>query len=825
MSYNKVLNNSVKYQKIKQLMRNHSSKFVSFFCLVALITISGSITSQVYNLDSLYNNIRQKEELDSNYYLELDTLKYAIEEYRQHHSVDQLSIDAKQIWAKHYSGKQPLKSIIAFEESIKESEEISYQYGIASGNHEIGMVYYRQGLYESAIQKFQYSSSKFAQIEKWWEYGFSLIDIGNIYYRQRILKNAQYYYNEALKVFTNHNIEGQFEIAAAVCNNNLGLVFYVEEKYDTALYYFEQGYTLRKKMELKAYYGHSLRYIAACLDKLNNADSALLIYKKALESDMKFGPKIELINSYMDLGDFYFSINKTDESQKAYYQAYTIALNHQLYPKTVEAANELAQSYNAIQKIDSAEKYYKIAFDFADKYGQMNGKLAAAEKLADLFEKKGNAFQQNYYLKAIINTEKTINDGKISQHQLEYELNQRVYDNKLYETKNAQKIILITGISAIAIMLLIAMLFIYRSKKRYVLLNSKLLEQKQKLSIQTKELENANIHLIDNNEEIAQQREEIKAQAESLAESLKKLRDLNEFKEGLMAMIVHDLKNPLNTIINQSKNVLVSESATQMLNMVNNILDLQKYENVQMPTKKENCNLDTIIENALFNTRYLTEEKNISIKSNISHEYQVFTDPELTERICTNLVTNAIKYSPLNGIIIIDAKPNENSTLKVSVIDNGPGITDNVKHLVFEKYTQLISRNSGHARPTGLGLTFCKMAVEALGGEIGLETEVGKGTSFWFTIQLVSEFQRDIKEIEIQPAEIESFTKEALILLKPFIAQLKVLQVYEISDIQKILNEIKTLDIKGTESWIKALENSVYSVNESEFFKLLDIMT
>lgn len=806
-------------------MRNTTSKPVTFFCLLVLWLISETISSQVYNLDSLYNNIRQKEELDSNYYMELDTLKLAIDEYRKHHNIDQLSIDSKQIWARHYSGKQPLESIIVFEESIKESEEIDYLYGIASGNHEVGMIYYSQGLYESAIQKFQYSSDKFAQIGKWWEYGFSLIDIGNIYYRQRILKNAQYYYNEALKVFTNHDIEGQFEIAAAVCYNNLGLVSYVEEKYDSALYFFVKGYDARKKIELKAYYGHSLRYIASCYDKLNSPDLALLVYNEAVESDIQFGTKIEQINSYLDLGVYYFSTGKKSESQAVYYQAYTTAINHQLYPKIVEASNGLAKSYEGMQQTDSTEKYYKIAFDFADKCGQMNGKLTAAEKLEDLYEKKGNIFLQNYYLKAIINTQKTINEGHISQHQLEYELNRRLRENKLYETKNTQKLILIISISIIAIIFFVVMLLFYRSKKRYMLVNSELLEQKQLISQQASELENANIHLIDSNEEIAQQREEIKAQAESLADSLKKLRDLNEFKEGLMAMIVHDLKNPLNTIINQSKNVLVSESAMQMLNMVNNILDLQKYENTQMPANKTNCNLDTIIENALFNTRYLTEEKNISIKSHISHEYQVFTDSELTERICTNLLTNAIKYSPLNGIIIVNAEPDTHGTLKVSVTDNGPGITDNVKYLVFEKYTQLISRNSGHARPTGLGLTFCKMAVEAQGGEIGLETEVGEGTSFWFTLPLVSEFSKSKKDIQISPPQKVTIPEESIAELKPFIAQLKVLEVYEISEIQKIINLMKDLNIPGTESWLKALENSVYSVNQKEFLKLLNMQS
>lgn len=394
-------------------------------------------------------------------------------------------------------------------------------------------------------------------------------------------------------------------------------------------------------------------------------------------------------------------------------------------------------------------------------------------------------------------------------------------DNQLSKTTIDAGLIMTVGISMLALLLFIMVIYFSRSRRKYILLNAELLMQKQKIGYQAEEHIKSIEHLIDKNEEIAQQREEINAQTDSLADSLKKLRDLSEFKEGLMAMIVHDLKNPLNTIINQTKNVLVSESAIQMLTMVNNILDLQKFESTQMPTNKKKCNLDTIIKNALFNTRYLTEQKNISLKNEILHEYQVFTDPDLIERVSTNLLTNAIKYSPMNGWILINAEPINQTTLKVFVTDNGPGITENLKHLVFQKYSQLIARDSGHARPTGLGLTFCKMAIEALDGKIGLETKIGEGTSFWFTLALVETPDLERKRTNIQVPEIKQLKSETIEQINPYIKQLKLYEVYEISEIQKIISQIKAQNFPGIESWLKAVENSVYSVNSEEFHSLL----
>lgn len=123
--------------------------------------------------------------------------------------------------------------------------------------------------------------------------------------------------------------------------------------------------------------------------------------------------------------------------------------------------------------------------------------------------------------------------------------------------------------------------------------------------------------------------------------------------------------------------------------------------------------------------------KNIDIINNIPSTVIASFDAYLVERILTNLVLNAIKFTPKNGRILIEQK-NEVAAIKICVIDNGTGIPGEFHKRIFEKYGQV--ENGKSSKSTGLGLTFCKMAVEAHGGEIGVISEINKGSTFWFTI-------------------------------------------------------------------------------------------
>ncbi len=326
---------------------------------------------------------------------------------------------------------------------------------------------------------------------------------------------------------------------------------------------------------------------------------------------------------------------------------------------------------------------------------------------------------------------------------------------------------------------------------------------------------------------IENQKEEIQSQAEELKTINEKLVELDHFKEGLTGMIVHDLKNPLNTILSLAKIPELQQAGKQMLNMVLNILDVQKFENAQIKLQAVDFDFYSCLNDALEQTKFLFERKSIRIINNIKPYCIVKGDYELIQRVCVNLLSNAIKYTPNNGTISIDKHQDLTNpqNLKFSFVDTGSGIPEDKLHLIFDKFVQVEVKASGGVRSTGLGLTFCKMTIEAHGGDIGVESTIGKGSQFWFTLPggIVTQPQITIPVVEISQIERFSLTEKEKQYLIPFIVNLANFTVYEFSDVKNIIETIETDHFPNINIWKMKLKNALKSCNEDEYNKLLKL--
>ncbi|RLD78045.1 MAG: hypothetical protein DRJ07_13795 [Bacteroidetes bacterium] len=243
--------------------------------------------------------------------------------------------------------------------------------------------------------------------------------------------------------------------------------------------------------------------------------------------------------------------------------------------------------------------------------------------------------------------------------------------------------------------------------------------------------------------EISQQKEEITAQAEELRTTNDKLLEIDQFKESLIHMIAHDLKNPLNIIYSLPDMLspgddinIMKRAASQMLHLITNMLDVQKYENSTMKLNSTDLILTEIVTEAINQTNYLYSEKEIQLINNINTELKIFADREIIERVFVNLLTNAVKFTPKNGKITVDASIGVDGMVQVSVKDTGIGISKEMLENIFNKFAQIIAKKSGQASSTGLGLAFCKVAVEAHKGEIWAESTTNEGATFYFTLPI-----------------------------------------------------------------------------------------
>lgn len=350
--------------------------------------------------------------------------------------------------------------------------------------------------------------------------------------------------------------------------------------------------------------------------------------------------------------------------------------------------------------------------------------------------------------------------------------------------------------------------------------------QKQKIQAHDEELETFNEELKVTNEELFYQREEILAQNE-------KLKKMDEFKQGMTSMIVHDLKNPLNSIINIPKSispekqvVIMQQWGKQMLNMVLNILDVHKYEEVKMHLLLKERQFALIALNSIQQIQFLLEQKEVTVINEIEPELVAKVDEEVIERVMVNLLTNAIKFTPVGENIVISSDRLSEEIVRISVTDKGDGIAEDKAHLVFQKFGQIIAKKSGGVRSTGLGLSFCKLAVEAHGGEIGFNSTAGIGTSFWFTLRLGK-----VENIKIKPIakseEFEKklipFTEEEKRVLEPIINQLKGFTIYETDDIEEILTVLNQSESENIQNWVSQIKKNIINLNQIRFLELLQI--
>ena len=325
------------------------------------------------------------------------------------------------------------------------------------------------------------------------------------------------------------------------------------------------------------------------------------------------------------------------------------------------------------------------------------------------------------------------------------------------------------------------------------------------------------------NEQLSNVLKDISKQKGQIDDQNKKLRELFDFKEEMTNMIVHDLKNPLNTIINLAENELVLQSGKNMLNLVQNILDVYKYTDTKIPLDKKNYFLYHVTNSSINEVIYLAKQKSISVTNLISEKEKVCIDFDIINRVFINILNNAIKFTPDHGHIYLSAEYSGSNSIKVSIKDNGIGIPQDKIHLVFKKYGQVEKRKSGNTHPSGIGLTYCKTAIEMHGRQIGVISQEGVGSTFWFTIPL-AENEKDIHTPDIKIIESELNVSNAeKIRIKDLIYALKQFEFFEVGEIIKTINEFDNEKYPSTNLFIKDIKQVVYSGNFSEYEKLLNI--
>jgi len=236
-----------------------------------------------------------------------------------------------------------------------------------------------------------------------------------------------------------------------------------------------------------------------------------------------------------------------------------------------------------------------------------------------------------------------------------------------------------------------------------------------------------------------------RAQA-GVADSYTRLRAAEQLRDDLVHMVVHDLRSPLSallinlgllglaaTLSDDDRQILQSavESAEAIDRMADTMLDVSRLEAGKMPVDPAVWDLAQMARDVRAALGTTDVETPIDIES--ADVVNVTCDGALVRRVIENLVSNSLKYSPAGTRVHISIGSG-NGHARVAVHDQGRGVHPDVREKIFEKFATVAARQDSIYKSFGLGLAFCKLAIEAHGGTIGVEPGVPAGSTFWFEL-------------------------------------------------------------------------------------------
>lgn len=586
--------------------------------------------------------------------------------------------------------------------------------------------------------------------------------LGEISYYSREYSKAIPQYEKAGALF--ESLKDSFNLTN--CYNSIGLCYHLMYKGDKAIEQFIKA--LRTCENNKEYTAEVISNIAMAHAKMNNHRDAISNYKKALNLNTLIKDSASMAVNYNGLGDTYSNMNKPDSAIVNFWMAYrlfgklkkigyqNIALTNiaTLYPnypdsldKAIDFFTQASTNFRELgwnQFEPEIREGIGLVYAKKGRYKEALNAFQESLKLTDKF-KKGFALKRTNYLE-IAKTYKLMGDYKtaLKYHELFVQYNdsmvlkekyeQIINLEKQYETEKKQNEInqlqakhILTDIQlqknkqlkmlgfVTASLLLVLILFVlnrYLDKAK----SNKLLESKNRM----------------------------------IEKSENELKLLNASKNKFFSIIAHDLKNPFHTVMGYSyllskdyNNFTEEErrkfaddihhSTNNIFRLLQNLLEWSRSQTGRLTFTPREIELKQIVDNSVSVLRSLADQKNIRIEMNFSHNLMLFADPQMIETVLRNLVNNAIKFTPENGLIQVAATPTDGQ-ITICVKDSGIGISQEDVQNLFKIDSTVKRKGTNNEDGSGLGLILCREFISKNNGTIWVSSAAGEGSSFFFTV-------------------------------------------------------------------------------------------
>lgn len=690
---------------------------------------------------AVYNSLALINFYKSEYKIIAENASKALKYAQKYNNNDQKAVAYKYLGIVNQLFSNYDTALIYFEKENELQNLAKNESGLALNHTNIGTVYQIKGNYQAALEHYLVAETLYLELSEKAKLAKIYGNVGSLYVEQQNYANAELYLSKAERV----NLDNHNYIDAARNSNAMGLMLKKQKKYPNALEKFEQGITyLRsspsKQIECAIYSNMGLVYTETA-----NHQTAITYFEKSKNLATEIGLKTSVAAAYHNLGDSYFGLGEYLRAKDNFLNAQSIFEEIKSFPEILQTYKALASTFKMLKKSDMALSYYE-KFTFLNDSLNERKRSFSLDSLQTVFDIK--------YLK---------NENLVLEK--DAQLKQITIDNQRLTILSALIILLLSTI-------FIALLFRNSSKMK------KLIKE-----------------LSDKNEEIVQKSEELRQKNDKLIE-------LTEFKEGMMQMIVHDLKNPLNILLNirlyePTKQIEKTETSAQfMLNLVQDILDVYKYEKSKMNLTFNPISVAELVDTAIKETKLFAENKNIPIEKNVSDQFGVTCDSNIIHRVITNFLINAIKYSPPTSVVQIAVFPStvNPDEIEFSITNQTHEVLPEYLDRIFDKFIQYGKNKKQYS--SGLGLAFCKLAIESHDKKIRVSTEQDYIT-FTFGLTRTPHFETAKSQLTAKRQVVFELSESEQTAIQPYLTQLLDIPLYKISAVNAILDEMRLYDHTG----------------------------
>jgi two-component system sensor histidine kinase/response regulator len=670
------------------------------------------------------------------YYKSIDNYKSSLEVFKKIQNNNKIALLNFNIGTAYKSINDLNSAKLYFKQSYNYYQKDKDNKGSAKSLRSLAGVQLTLGEYEESKNNYLEALGIVSSFSDNVELALCYNDLGYLFFAWGNNAKSIEYYEKALAL-SNANKNNK-EIVNV--SNNIGIVFLEIRKLDVANNYFQKALNISNNIEYELGKANSLLNLGEIKrinrnfnDALKNIQSSLELFENIRNNDGISRSLLALAQLYKDSGKNYKALQICKRA---------LSLNELLKNKRAESLTlyHIAVIYLNTNNIDYGIEFFnksiKIAKDFNYHDILQNNYL----EISKSYEKLGNLQEALKYqvlyssLKDSILTLKSMSRIAESQSNIEVmkskkEIEELEQDNLVQqlelEAQNKQRNFLFF-ITIIIFLLASIIYYRYHLKTR---LNKEVVEQKNKVELLNKELNRKNAYLV---------------------ESESKLKYLNATKDKFFSIISHDLKNPFSTLMgytdlliefyndfseDEKKSIIqeIQGSTYKTYNLLENLLQWSKSQRGELKMTPEKLDLSIIVSENITHLSETAKKKNLNFNSEIKPGTFALADYSTLSTVIKNLLTNSIKFTSSGGDVLISAIEKDNN-IEITVSDNGVAISEDDIGKLFRIDVHHTSIGVSAEKSTGLGLILCKEFVEKNGGKIWVESEMGKGSEFKFTL-------------------------------------------------------------------------------------------